>query len=296
MISMKINILCYEPPNGWILWDYAVRVATALAALSQKVEINHVQRSGFDLTYHINYAGFGTISSGGVHSTMVTHIDTPQKFQLVASQARAGVHGICMSEETARKLRQLTGESRFDAALTPSLLPKKLLSLKVTIGSRLYPDGRKNESWVVEFARKFKPGYLCLRIMGSGWESIVAKIELLGHRVDYHPTFDGGRYVNLLTDSDYVLYTGFDEGSLSTIDSAVCGVPFIATAQGFHLELPGDNLLYTNFSELMDIASSLQARTESLREASNRLLDWGHYARRLMEVWEPLVVNSSSPV
>lgn len=289
---MKVNLLCYEPPNSWVLWDFAARIGEQLHTLVEKVEISGEQLPGFDVTYHINYAGMLTVAVPGVHSTMVTHIDSPAKFALVQSQAKAGVHGVCMSESTARMLRQLSGEARFSALLAPSMVAQNPARAKVLVGSRVYPDGRKNERWVHEFSKAFPPGLLELKIMGAGWEPVVEDIQRLGHAVDYRPEFNKEAYEAFLADVDYLLYTGFDEGSMSVVDAIIYGVTPIVTAQGFHLELPSGILLFSTLEELSAIARRIAAELAERNRYRDSLRDWKAYAAALVATWAELVRNS----
>ncbi len=286
---MKVNLLCYEPEKGWILWDYAEKLAQHLAGLVEQVGISPRQLPGHDVTYHINYAGMAKVAASGVHTTMVTHIDEPAKLNLVTAQARGGIHGICMSEHTARMLRQFTGENRFSSLLVPTMLPQRQRRTRVLVSSRVYPDGRKNERWVQEFCRQFDPANLLLRIMGAGWDAIVRELEEAGYRIEYLAGFDKSLNSRWLEDTDYVLYTGFDEGALSVLDALAYGVTPIATAQGFHLELPGKMRLFSTRAQLLEIARDIEAERIEMDQVMARLHDWDGYARKMVEIWGELL-------
>ena len=289
---MKVNLLCYEPEKGWILWDYAEKLAQHLTGLVDQVGISPRQLPGHDVTFHINYAGMGKVEVPGVHTTMVTHIDEPPKLNLVSAQARGGIHGICMSEHTARMLRQLTGVNRFSSLLVPTLLPRRQHRTKVLVSSRLYPDGRKNELWVRDFCRQFAPANILLRIMGAGWDAIVRELQEAGYQIEYQGGFDKSLNCRWLEDTDYVLYTGFDEGALSVLDAMAYGVTPIATAQGFHLELPGKMLLFSTREQLMTIAREIETAQCEKDRVLDYLHDWDGYAGKLVEVWRELLAAS----
>jgi len=284
--SMKINIVSYEPSSGWILYDYALRIAKELETYVDLVNISHEQRPGYDVTFHINYAGLREIQASGVHCTLVTHIDTPEKFSLVNMQANAGVIGYCMSADTARRMNSLTGTRSFFNFAPPAMItPPSNYRRKFLISSRLYPDGRKNEDWTIDFFSIFNHDDVLIRIMGAGWQSYVSNWDRQGYAVEYCSSFDQDLYVNWLRDSDYLLYTGHDEGALSTLDALLYGVVPICTAQGYHLEQGSKIHLFQTRDELVDLARELKREHDIQRARVTRLTDWASFAQKHVSVW-----------
>ncbi len=282
---MRVNVLSYEPAGGWILYDYAVKLADALAPHVDHVSVNHAQAPGFDVTFHVNYWPLRAVQVPGLHCTMVTHIDTAEKFNLVRSQAAGGVLGFCMSEETARRLNTLTGVPRFFNFAPPAMVAAERKRLTVMIAGRLYEDGRKNEAWAIDFFRAFRPGDLVIRVMGSGWEAKLAALAAEGHTVEHAPDFDRPRYVDWLKSADHLLITGNDEGALSALDAMLYGAVPIATAQGYHLEQDGEMLLYATHEQLMRLAQRLQRELDDANAIRTRMTDWDAFARRHAEHW-----------
>jgi hypothetical protein len=282
---MRVNVLSYEPAGGWILYDYAARLAQALAPHVDFVQVGFGQAPGFDVTFHVNYAPLHQILVPGLHCTMVTHIDTAEKFALVRAQAAAGVLGFCMSDETARRLNTLGGIHRFFNYAPPAMTEAPRAKLTVMVSGRLYEDGRKNEGWAIDFFRAFRPADLALRVMGAGWEPHLAALRRDGYAVEHAPAFDAARYRTWLADADHLLYTGHDEGALSTLDAMLHGVVPIATAQGYHLEQDGEILLFQTREQLLAIAGRLQRRLDETNEKRRRMTDWDGFARRHAEHW-----------
>lgn len=283
---MKVNILSYEPAGGWILYDYAAKLAEHLKPHVQHVELCFDQRPGFDITFHVNYGRFHEVKTHGMHSTMVTHIDTPRKFSLVQSQAQAGVWGLCMSEETARRLNQLGGTQQFVNFAPPAMLAGERKRLSVLISGRIYPDARKNEGWAIDFFRQFKPSDLVIRAMGYGWGALLAPLRAAGFEVHEAEDFDRARYIDWLRASDHLLYTGNDEGALSTLDALLYGVVPIVTAQGYHLEQAGETVLYATHDQLLAIGAGLQRELDEVNVQRERLTDWGGFAKRHADFWQ----------
>ncbi len=292
---MRVNVLSYEPAGGWILYDYAARLAAALAPHVQEAVVGFSQMPGFDVTLHVNYACLRQVQVPGLHCTMVTHIDTPEKFGLVQAQARAGIWGLCMSEETSRRLSTLTGVPRFANFAPPAMLPGERTRRTVMVSGRLYEDGRKNEAWVSDFARAFRPGDLLLRVMGAGWEARLAELIAEGYQVEHQPQFERGRYIDWLRSSDYLLYTGNDEGALSTLDALLYGVTPIVTAQGYHLEQEGDIITYATHEQLLAVARGLQRELDEIHARRQRLSDWDGFARRHVQLWQGLLAAPAAP-
>jgi hypothetical protein len=283
---MRVNILSYEPANGWILYDYACRLKAELEPYVEMVNLSHTQQPGYDVTFHINYVGLREILVPGIHSTLVTHIDTPEKFSLINNHAQSGIVGHCMSEETARRMNALTGTKSFFNFSPPSMIrPPDNYRKKFIVASRLYPDGRKNGDWIVDFFSGFDSNDICVRIMGAGWEPYVSLWCERGYKIEYAPEFDKDLYIKWLEDSDYSVYTGHDEGALSTLDALLYGVVPICTAQGYHLEQKGEMLLFQTREELHEISSRLKLELEERRRNLFRLTDWSGFAKKHLNIW-----------
>jgi len=288
---MRVNVLSYEPAGGWILYDYAARLAAALAPHVQEAVVGFSQMPGFDITLHVNYACLRQVQVPGLHCTLVTHIDSAEKLALVQAQAAGGVWGLCMSDDTTRRMNTLTGQQRFVSLAPPAMLAPEHKRLNMLISGRLYPDGRKNDAWSIDFFRRFRPQNLCIRVMGSGWEGPLAELRAQGYAVEHMPAFDRPLYLDWLRASDHLLYTGHDEGALSTLDALLYGVTPIATAQGYHLEQEGEMLLFSTHAQLMQIGDRLQRELDETQARRRRLSDWDGFAARHAEFWRGLLAG-----
>lgn len=282
---MRVNVLSYEPAGGWILYDYAVRLADALRPHVQQSVVGFAQQPGFDVTFHINYAGLRQVRVPGLHCTLVTHIDTADKLALVRAQAANGIWGICMSDDTTRRMNTLTGQPRFVNLPPPAMLAAEHQRLSVMISGRLYADDRKNDAWSLDFFRRFKPQDLQIRVMGAGWEGPLAQLQAQGYQVEHVAGFDRPRYLDWLRSSDHLLYTGHDEGALSTLDAVLFGVTPIVTAQGYHLEQQGPMLLFSTHAQLMGIADRLQRELAETNAMRQQMTDWDAFAARHADFW-----------
>jgi glycosyltransferase involved in cell wall biosynthesis len=287
--KFKVNILSYEPQGGWILWDYAVRLNHELLKFGINSQINHSQLENFDITYHINYAGLSDVTVGGLHCTMITHIDEKWKFDVIIKHAAAGVYGICLSNDTARHMKNLSGYTTFCGIRLPAMIQPKHHTISVFLSSRCYSDGRKNEHWIEQFYTLFPQNLLNLSIMGAGWDDIVVKGVQNGYNISYYPDFIRDKYLDILSKADYMLYLGFDEGAVSVADAAAMGVKSIASAQGFHLELADDMVLYTDVQELIAIGKSIVNDVQIRNLRSNNAANWNQYAESHINLWSQLI-------
>lgn len=291
---MRVNVLSYEPAGGWILYDYAMRLAAALQPHVEHASVNHSQLAGFDVTFHVNYWGLRTLQAPGLHATMVTHIDTAEKFNLVRSQAAAGVWGFCMSEETARRLNTLGGMPLFENFAPPAMMAAEHQQLSLLIAGRLYDDGRKNDGWSIDFIKAFGAADLHLRVMGAGWEAQLDMLRAQGYTVEHTPHFERGLYTQWLRASDHLLVTGNDEGALSTLDAILHGVVPIVTAQGYHLEQEGELITFATHAQLMAVARRLQARLDDTNAMRRRMTDWDAFAGKHAAHWRAALAQRAA--
>ena len=282
---MRVNVLSYEPAGGWVLYDYAARLVEHLKPHVDAVALSFEQRPGFDVTFHVNYAKLREIKVHGMHSTMVTHIDLPRKFELVKAQAAGGVWGFCMSEETTRRLNTLTGFEMFANFAPPAMMPAEPKRLTVMVSGRVYPDGRKNEAWALDFFKAFAPSELRVLAMGARWDTVLGELRAQGYEVEIVEDFDRELYTQWLKQSDHLLYTGHDEGALSTLDAILHGVVPIVTAQGYHLEQEGELISFATKAQLLAIAEQLQHKLAATNAMRQRMTDWDAFARRHAEHW-----------
>lgn len=286
---MRVNVLSYERSGGWILYDYAQRLAEHLFPHVDGVALSHVQSPGFDVTFHVNYIGLERLLVPGLHCTMITHIDTKDKFELVRGQAHSGVWGFCMSEETTRRLNTLTGYERFANMAPPSMLPLARKKVTVMVASRLYEDDRKNSAWVIDFARCFRPEDLVLKVMGSGWRKQLDLLRADGYTIENEGSFERQKYITWLDQSDYLLYTGNDEGALSTLDALMHGVVPIVTAQGYHLEQEGEIITFATREQMLNIGMRLQRELDQENARRSHLADWDGFARKHVQQWRSIL-------
>lgn len=288
---MKINIVSYAPvtASGWILGKFARELEKQLRILGQDVVISNRADKKYDINHHIIYTGYDNQVTN-IDTVMLTHIDYFSKAFSVKDKMKHAKLGICMSKETMNRLAAIGIPKEKLCYVNPAhnehLKPKKWT---IGITSRLYSYGLKRESFLPKLLEEIDSEYFRFKIMGSGWESIIAKLKQKGFEVDYYPDFDLEEYVSLMQMLDYYLYMGEDEGSMGFVDAVFCGVKTIATTQGFHLDAKaGLTHGFTEFEELVAIFQQIQSDLQ-IRRKSVKDWTWESYAKKHLEIWQHLM-------
>src|SRR5262245_66043381 len=113
---------------------------------------------------------------------------------------------------------------------------------------------------LLELAEGISSVDFVFRIMGHGWDEVVAGLRRRGFDVDYSAQFDRQLYYELMPQLDYYLYLGLDEGSMGFLDALAAGVATIVTPQGFHRDAPGGiTHSFTDLAELRKIFHDIVA-------------------------------------
>jgi hypothetical protein len=286
---MRVNIVCYEDVNDWILGKISRKLCENLIALGVDAEITKKPNERSDINHHVIYYGYDG-AKATTDTVMVTHIDEPWKVKKLHDQLRNAEMGICMSSSTVDQLsRQGLRRDRLcfvNLAHDGIMVPRKIA---IGITSRVYPTGVKREWLVDRLGQVISPRDFVFRIMGAGWEKIVERMRQRGIEVDYWDTFNPDIYRSLMQGLDYYLYTGLDEGSMGHIDALAAGVATIVTPQGHHLDAEGGiTYAFTNFEELQRIFSEI-AEIRNARIRSVESWTWPEYARKHLRIWKYLL-------
>lgn len=288
---LRIRIICED--ESWILGKFAHRLYEELGKLGQDVDISDVEDPTADVNHYIFYGDMTGIpnSRGTVRTSMVTHVDCSLKKDLIKFQTQNDVFCICMSSETVNKLSSWGIERDKLCYVNPAqdgeIEPRKIV---LGITNRCYHgvDFRKRDDLILEVCRQLEPRFFKLRIMGSGWEEIICKLDQLGFEVDYYAEFDREIYKKLMPSLDYWIYYGFDEGAMGYLDALAAGVKTICTPQGYHLDTRC-GLTYP-CSTIDDFARALKQIQEERREITDAVRDWTweNYAKKHLEIWHYL--------
>jgi hypothetical protein len=209
---------------------------------------------------------------------LVTHVDDSIKLARVKFLSDSGVQLIFMSPQHALEVQMKLGIERpFDFALLPSDYAFSPRKFKMGIVSRCYPDGRKNEKWLIEFAKKNIFSNTEIHFVGQGWESTSSKLRELG--IETH-LYDGKEneypsYADIYKfyqTIDLYFYFGFDEGAMGSLDAYIFKCDYLISDQGFHslFEADGDSL----FTDIEDARIKLKQKIVTFERWSESINQW----------------------
>lgn len=289
--NVKINLVCYEDLDSWIIGKIARRLSENLIALGHQVTLGKEPVAAAEINHHILFHSYSPVP-WGVHTVMVTHIDTALKLRRVEECLETARAAICTSREGVRKLVEL-GISPEKVEYAHFAHDGRALGRKTIVGisTRLYPDGRKRESDLVRLLDRIRPGDFSFKIMGFGWAPIVEDMRRRGFDVEYEQDFDYDKYLRMLASLDYYLYLGEDEGSAGFIDALAAGVKTIVQPQGFHLDAEGGiTHSFKSFAELSAVFAEI-ARDRQKRVDSVAGWTWENYARKHVQIWEMCMIG-----
>jgi hypothetical protein len=291
---LKVHLVLNPENAGWIIEKIAARLMEHAPVAGIAASISGQPRSDVHLNHWMSYA-FADEPQSTRATMFITHVDDPYKSALVRRVIAGGVDaGICMSGEMMAQLVALGVPQRSLCFIPPAhdnlVRPRRV---RIGIATRLYPDGRKRESLLVQLGGRIRLDCFRFEIFGAGWEKVIPELKASGAEVDYYPgTGDYRSDYQVLLEHvphfDYYLYMGMDEGSLGTLDALAAAVKTIVTAQGFHLDL-GSAITHSfvTFEELeaifIRIRDELAART-----AIAARLTWGAFAERHATVWRAI--------
>lgn len=286
---MKVNIICKEDVNSWILGKFALKMQECMIKLGVECSISKYPDDNADINHCIVYYEFDG-KHRNIDTVMVTHIDEVEKLELVQKNIGELSMAICMSKHMTQWLTKMgVDKSKLcyvDPAHDSCALIKKYV---IGIASRVYADGRKREVFFNNFADDLDPNYFEFKFMGAGWESQVAALKSKGFSVVYYDKFIREEYYKFIQSLDYYLYTGTDEGQMGFVDAAAAGVPSIVTPQGYHLDAPEAlTFPFWTYEDLISILLKLQSDRQKLVN-SVRTWTWMDYTRKHIEIWQYLM-------
>lgn len=278
------------------------RLCEHLVALGCAADLAPQPDPAADINHWMSFA-FAPGSPQTMNSMFITHADDPYKVGLIRRLLCGPIQmGLCMSPHAAAELAGLDVDRRRLWHVLPALdSPARPRRIVVGITTRVYDDGRKREALLVRLAQDMPLDSFGFRIFGAGWEAVIPVLERAGAEVVYDPGSsdwlgDYDRIRCALPEFDYYLYMGMDEGSLGTLDAVSAGVKTIATAQGFHLSLPGGiDHPFTDYEQLRDVFAGLD-RAHRNRSARLAGWTWEAYAREHLAVWRAMLAHRPGPV
>jgi hypothetical protein len=286
---MRVNIVCHEDLNAWILGKFARRMNENLTLLGIESKISKKSDPEFDINHFIIYFSYTNIPST-IDTIMITHIDDSWKLELLKKNMETASLGICMSKETMLKLSALGIPASKLSFVNPAH-DGVIKARKIVIGitCMVQNDGRKREIFLDRLAKIIDPQLFMFKIMGANWDAQVKTLKDSGFEVEYESEFNYEKYITLIPSLDYYLYMGQDEGQMGFVDALYAGVKTITTPQGYHLDAPGGIYHpFTSYEDLVDIFLKIE---KEKKDIINSVLTWNwfEYTRKHLEMWNYLI-------
>lgn len=293
-LLQDISIISYEDVGSWILGKFARELHAHINILGGRAAIRPDASSPSLISHHIPYLGWNATDCGLIKTMMITHVDTREKIDMIARQLVLADMGICMSEDTVKKLMRFGLPAERLCFIHPAqdgvVHPRKI---RLGITSRLYSDGRKRESLLADTLEKLSPDFFKVTIMGAGWDQQIARLRSHGVETEFYPDFDKKQYNKLFSEIDYYVYLGMDEGSMGFLDAAAAGVPSIVTAQGFHLEVSGSPAYsFTSETDFYNILTLLLNEKLHIKQGVAHWT-WDSYTKSHLILWKYLLKRRS---
>jgi hypothetical protein len=288
---MRVRLISYEDINEWILGKFVLRMQDDLLKMGIEADIAKVPDPTADINHHVIYEQFNGITSN--HDTlMITHIDSSDKLNHLKAVINNVSYGICMSKDTMQKLVALGLPKEHlcyvDPAQDGDFVPRKI---QVGYTSRWYADGRKREYLLRDLANHLDNRFFAFKFMGGGWDKIITLFRSKGFEVDYFPEFDLTGYKKLMSEIDYYLYTGLDEGQMGFVDALAAGCKTIVTPQGYHLDVEdGITHPFLDSKDLLKIFDDIfEEKAKRIRSVSD--WTWTNYTLKHVEIWNHILGN-----
>ena len=293
--GLRVHMVCGEDPDSWILGKFAKNLVSELEHLGVHASLGRSPDPAADINHYVIFLDYRGESHG--HTTlMVTHVDDFARLARLKKGLETAALAICMSRQAVAQLQAVgLPEDKLcyvNPAHDGAIKPRTTV---IGLTTRLYDDGRKKEQWIEKLSSIIDPADFSFRIMGEGWEPIVASLGRLGFQVDYDAAFDREKYRALMGAIDAYLYLGEDEGSMGYIDALAAGVATIVAPQGFHLDVEdGITHRVESFTDLVD-AFDAMVEDKNKRARAVAGWTWECYAKRHLAIWRAVVAAEPLP-
>ena len=288
------SVYIVEPDNqGWIIERLMRDVAMELNARGFITRIGRGDHyEGEDVVFNSRFLTALAAPDAQVNSLFITHIDDRLKeHELVSSFDRFNSF-VCMSPHDAEFVSAIKGNSVGVAGIDLPTREVQPRPIRLVVFSARYPDGRKNEQWLLDYFRTKKAderGNFILCFLGADWEDFGRQLAALDmsfeiHRYSRSTPGEYDMYKNTLAGCDALLYMGFDGGAMSVYDALNARVPVIASNISYHRGLEGFAALFDDAPGFAREIDKLAARELARRELLERRSIAG-YTTQLLEHW-----------
>ncbi len=294
----SVQIILDPVHQGWVLEKIAKKIVDYWPKTNKPI-ISNLPKSSFELTHWMHYMNVPPEYlkySKSIHTVQVTHVDSQLKLNYLEKLVKLGAIPIFMSQQHSE---QVSGQihDKFESHV---ILPGSDVALfsnriRILISSNFYPDGRKNENFLINLAKEVRLDGFHFTIIGKSWGRVAkflieagAQVKLFSPQDLDYPSYEA--QLGILKGVDCYLYLGFDEGSLGSLDAYLSGTPMIISKQGFHLEFKSrpDIVLFENFADFKKAFTRISPRNQiSPSELSK--WSWYSFSSSYEQLWNQLI-------
>ena len=265
------RIFIVEPFNsGWIIEKLMRDIRDELVARGHHVNIGSPDEyQGEEVYFNSRYLYAAPQAKARVNSVFVTHIDDHGKESEIRRDFDKFDSFVCLSPQESGILRAMGCPP--EKATGINLPPRASMQVKrprLCVLSARYPDGRKNERWLLEYfdANPDRRDQLIICLMGYDWETFGVDLAKRGvsfeiYRYDRSLPDEYARQKALLQDMDYLICMGFDSGNMCCYDGLEVGLELILPNISYHQGLGRRGRLFDDragfFAELDEVAEAV---------------------------------------
>lgn len=287
--SVYLSIAGVDP--GWIIGKILDDIQNHLHAKGVACRSGSPSEyDGEDICYHLGYAYAKPRNRAKVNSVFITHIDDVLKEKLLLSIKDDFDSFVCMSSDDRNYLIELGLDPKKVFGPTLPVRNDYIKPLSLGIFSSCYDDGRKNEAWLLKFAKSnIDASLLNYVFIGSSWAKFLKEFSDLGCSFEWHNANRNLPYEyqfqqEKLSRLDYYFYLGFDGGAMGSYDGYAYGNKLILISESYHLDMPRVDYPITSYRDFEKIFSSIakDQRTKLDFFHSNSVKS---YVEKLEKIW-----------
>lgn len=288
--------------SNWIFKIIAediCREAKKLGLICRLGKLDEYQ--GEDIVYHMWWRLAVPVKCAKLNSVFVTHTDDALKEHDLKSMKDSFDSFVCMSPEDAKFLCDLGYDPSKVVGIDLPARNTYIRPLSVGIFSACYPDGRKNEQWIIDYCETDENAKLLNFVfIGTGWYRILQRLEELSISFEWHNVprslpYEYQFQQDVLKNVDYYMYVGMDGGAMGTLDAYAMGCRLIVTYDGFHQTIPNiDYAFDTKEGFIQQMKSIARKQRDKIDFYGQRTSE--NYVKRLVKVWNGDEIEPEAPV
>lgn len=287
----RIFINDYGYSHDWIMGKIADDIQRTSKLLGYECNIGGFDDyNGEEICYHLSYNIAVPIPQAKHNSVFYTHLNhTLSEMNLVDLKDKFDSF-ICMSAEDAQFMVELGFDPKKVYGMTLPVRNTYVRPISIGIFSACYPDGRKNEQWLIDYCKQQEAAKLVNFVfVGKGWDRVAKALEENGCTYEWHNVsrklpYEYEFQQHKLANLNYYIYMGMDGGAMGTYDAYAQDVPLCVTYDGFHKSIPSIDYKFDDkqsFFNQMDLIVASHANRLRFFKDNNA----ENYVKWLLNVW-----------